>query len=213
LSPSKSNPLKVALLNFNFTETQYWSHSIPNSQISSIKLDPLPNSITWQALYPEWIDEEELTEIPSCPTIPDPVPPKKRGLEFDLIAVKLPCDRSNTWSRDVVRLHLQLSAAKLAVHFGQRRKTADQKHKKMHVLFVTDCFPIPNLFNCKDRIRREGNLWLYQPELTMLRQKVRLPVGSCELAVPLKTKGFFFYSSITIIDFLPLRSLISMILD
>ncbi|KAJ3707768.1 hypothetical protein LUZ61_011473 [Rhynchospora tenuis] len=189
LSPSKTNPLKVALLNFNLTETRYWSHSIPNSQISTIKLDPLPNSVTWQTLYPEWIDEEELTEIPSCPTFSDPVPPKKNGLGFDLIAVKLPCDRSITWSRDVVRLHLQLSAAKLAVRFGSRSKNGDKKHKRVHVLFVSDCLPIPNLFNCKDRVKREGNLWLYQPDLTMLRQKIRLPVGSCELALPLKTKA------------------------
>ncbi|KAJ4758386.1 Hexosyltransferase [Rhynchospora pubera] len=189
LSPSKTNQLKVALLNFNLTETRYWSHSIPNSQISTVKLDPLPNSITWQTLYPEWIDEEELTEIPTCPTFPDPVPPKKIGLAFDLIAVKLPCDRSITWSRDVVRLHLQLSAAKLAVRFGSRSKNGDNKHKRVHVLFVSDCLPIPNLFNCKDRVKREGNLWLYQPDLTMLRQKIRLPVGSCELALPLKTKA------------------------
>lgn len=101
-----------------------------------------------------------------------------------------------------MRLHLQLSAAKLAVRFGSKSKNAEKKQKRVHVLFVTECFPIPNLFNCKDRVRREGNLWLYQPDLTTLRQKVRLPVGSCELAVPLKTKGFysltFFFSRIKI---------------
>jgi len=57
------------------------------------------------------------------------------------------------------------------------------------VLFVTDCFPIPNLFSCKNLVKREGNAWLYKPDVKALQEKLRLPVGSCELAVPLNAKG------------------------
>ncbi|KAM3404233.1 hypothetical protein ACQJBY_007367 [Aegilops geniculata] len=112
-------------------------------------------------------------------------PNVRRGAWFDVIAVKLPCTRAAGWSRDVARLHLQLSAAKLAV-------TSSRGNRKVHVLFVTDCFPIPNLFPCKNLVKHEGNAWLYRPDLKAVREKLRLPVGSCELAIPLKAKARLF---------------------
>ncbi|KAF6996007.1 hypothetical protein CFC21_012413 [Triticum aestivum] len=112
-------------------------------------------------------------------------PNVRRGAWFDVIAVKLPCTRVAGWSRDVARLHLQLSAAKLAV-------TSSRGNRKVHVLFVTDCFPIPNLFPCKNLVKHEGNAWLYRPDLKAVREKLRLPVGSCELAIPLKAKARLF---------------------
>nr|CAD1838876.1 unnamed protein product [Ananas comosus var. bracteatus] len=72
---------------------------------------------------------------------------------------------------------------------SQSRGGFFEKHFSVHVLVVTDCFPIPNLFPCKYLVRREGNAWLYKPDLSTLREKLRLPVGSCELAVPLKAKA------------------------
>jgi len=153
---------------------------LPESDFSIIRLEHANESITWQTLYPEWIDEEEETEIPSCPSLPDPSFP--RGTHFDVVAVKLPCSRVAGWSRDVARLHLQLSAAKLAA-------ATTRGNSGIHVLFVTDCFPIPNLFSCKDLVKREGNAWLYKPDVKALKEKLRLPVGSCELAVPLNAKG------------------------
>lgn len=172
--------LKVGLLNFNRTEYGSWTQMIPESDFSIIRLEHANESITWQTLYPEWIDEEEEKEIPSCPSLPDPNFP--RGTHFDVIAVKLPCTRVGGWSRDVARLHLQLSAAKLAV-------ASARGNGRVHVLFVTDCFPIPNLFSCKDLVKHEGNAWLYKPDVKALKEKVKLPVGSCELAVPLNAKG------------------------
>lgn len=176
---SGNQDLKVGLLNFNSTEYGSWTQLLPDSHVSIIRLEHAKDSITWQTLYPEWIDEEEETEIPSCPSLPEPN--VRRGVRFDVIAVKLPCTRVAGWSRDVARLHLQLSAAKLAV-------ASSKLNHKVHVLFVSDCFPIPNLFPCKNLVRHEGNAWLYSPESKALREKLRLPVGSCELAVPLKAK-------------------------
>nr|CAD1838814.1 unnamed protein product [Ananas comosus var. bracteatus] len=151
------------------------------TQISQLFNSTAPKkSVTWAKLYPEWIDEEEETKIPACPSLPEPE--FRSGSQFDLIAVKLPCSKPGSWSRDVARLHLQLSAAKVAV--ASSRSTSP-----VHVLVVTDCFPIPNLFSCKYLARREGNAWLYKPDLSSLREKLRLPVGSCELAVPLKAKA------------------------
>jgi xylan alpha-glucuronosyltransferase len=171
--------LRIGLVNFNSTEYGSWRQIFSKGQVSNVRLEPVKDAITWQTLYPEWIDEEEEYDIPSCPSLPEPN--VRRGVRFDVIAVKLPCTRVAGWSRDVARLHLQLSAAKLAV----ASSSSTQDHK-VHVLFVTECFPLPNLFPCKSLVRHEGNAWLYSPHMKALREKLRLPVGSCELAVPLK---------------------------
>ncbi|XP_026664278.2 UDP-glucuronate:xylan alpha-glucuronosyltransferase 1-like isoform X2 [Phoenix dactylifera] len=171
--------LKVGLLNFNTTEVSYWQHILPWENTSVVHLDYANSNLTWEVLYPEWIDEEEEFEVPVCPSLPAPEVPQ--GSQFDLVAVKLPCNKSGSWSRDVARLHLQLAAAKLA-------SASVESQDRVHVLLVTDCFPIPNLFTCKDLVKREENVWLYRPNLKTLKEKLRLPVGSCELAVPLKAK-------------------------
>lgn len=169
----------IGLLNFNDNDIDQWKQLIPDAEHVVLHLDFVSTNITWEALYPEWIDEEEEFEIPSCPDLPKiQVPGKPR---VDLIAVKLPCNKAGDWSRDVARLHLQLAAARLAA-------TAKGYHP-VHVLLLTECFPIPNLFTCKELVVRVGNAWLYEPNLNTLREKVHLPVGSCELAVPLRGKG------------------------
>ncbi|XP_024976258.1 putative UDP-glucuronate:xylan alpha-glucuronosyltransferase 3 [Cynara cardunculus var. scolymus] len=153
---------------------------IPSAEHISLHLDFVAKNITWEDLYPEWIDEEEEFKVPVCPTLPNIQAP--RTPRIDLIAVKLPCLRTRDWSRDVARLHLQLAAARLAAK--------SKGYHPVRVLLVTNCFPIPNLFTCKELVVRSDNVWLYEPNLNMLREKVQLPVGSCELAVPLKAKDY-----------------------
>lgn len=175
----------VGLLNFNDKENDDWKQLLPDAEHIVLHLDHVLNNITWESLYPEWIDEEEEFEVPSCPSLPRlPVPGKPR---IDLIAVKLPCNKSGDWARDVARLHLQLAAARLAA-------TAKSYHP-VRVLLVTECFPIPNLFTCKELVAREGNIWLYEPNLNTMRGKLQLPVGSCELSVPLQAKDRFYSAS------------------
>ncbi|KAK7385052.1 hypothetical protein VNO78_30759 [Psophocarpus tetragonolobus] len=172
----------VGLLNFNDSEIDNWKELIPEAEHVVLHLNYASSNITWDALYPEWIDEEEEYEFPTCPTIPRiQVTGKPR---LDLIAVKLPCDKLGCWTRDVARLHLQIEAARLAA--------SSKGYHPVHLLLVTDCFPIPNLFTCKELIQREGNAWLYEPNLNRLREKLQLPIGSCELAVPLKAKENFY---------------------
>ncbi|RVW32555.1 putative UDP-glucuronate:xylan alpha-glucuronosyltransferase 3 [Vitis vinifera] len=175
----------VGLLNFNDKENDDWKQLLPDAEHIVLHLDHVLNNITWESLYPEWIDEEEEFEVPSCPSLPRlPVPGKPR---IDLIAVKLPCNKSGDWARDVARLHLQLAVARLAA-------TAKSYHP-VRVLLVTECFPIPNLFTCKELVAREGNIWLYEPNLNTMRGKLQLPVGSCELSVPLLAKDRFYSAS------------------
>lgn len=184
LSDSVKGRVKVGFLNFNSSEVSQWQQSLHNAESVTISLEHASKDISWEVLYPEWIDEEEESEVPVCRSLPEPKVPKK--LQLDLVVVKLPCRRrSSNWSRDIARLHLQLAAAKLA--------TSTKGHA-VYVLFVTECFPIPNLFTCKELVVHEENVWLYKPNLRAMREKLRLPVGSCELAVPLKAKGSPIFS-------------------
>lgn len=168
----------IGLLNFNKTEIVTWKNNFPDATQVVLPLEYAANNVTWRSLYPEWIDEEEETEVPVCPWLPSLRSP---GIRLNLIAVKLPCRSGVNWSRDVARLHLQLAAASLATSF--------KGNYPVYVLFITNCFPIPNLFTCKELIVRERNAWLYRPNLSVLREKVQLPVGSCELALPMRGKG------------------------
>ncbi|KAM7276405.1 hypothetical protein ACFE04_018271 [Oxalis oulophora] len=167
----------IGLLNFNKSEINQWTRVTPDAMHFILQLDNAAQNITWDSLYPEWIDEEEETEVPICPSLPKIEVPRKR---LELIAVKLPCRNEGNWSRDVARLHLQIAAANLAASF--------KGNYPVHLLFVTNCFPIPNLFTCKELVLREGNVWLYKPNLDVLNGKLQLPVGSCELALPLRDK-------------------------
>ncbi|EOX92483.1 hypothetical protein SCA6_013559 [Theobroma cacao] len=167
----------IGLLNFNTTEVTHWKHLIPDANHIVLHLDYADMNVTWDSLYPEWIDEEQEEDVPVCPPLPKIEVPGKR---LDLIAVKLPCRNEGNWSRDVARLHLQLAAASLA--------TSSKGFYPVHVLFVSKCFPIPNMFSCKELVAREKNVWLYKPDLNVLREKLQLPVGSCELALPMGVK-------------------------
>ncbi|CAI9758319.1 unnamed protein product [Fraxinus pennsylvanica] len=176
--PENNEIQGVGLLNFNESEITQWEQFLPTANHSILHLDYAEKNVTWDTLYPEWIDEEQEDEVPSCPSLPKLEVPRQR---LDLIAVKLPCRNEGNWSRDIARLHLQISAASLAA--------SCKGNYPVHLLFVTKCFPIPNLFTCKDLVAREGSTWLYKPNLNSLREKLQLPIGSCELALPLGAKG------------------------
>ncbi|PON72485.1 UDP-glucuronate:xylan alpha-glucuronosyltransferase [Parasponia andersonii] len=175
----------IGLLNFNNSELSQWKQLTPDAIHIVLQLDYADKNVTWDSLYPEWIDEEEEEDVPICPSLPKLKNPGKR---LDLITVKLPCRIEGNWSRDVARLHLQLAAAELAAFY--------KGYNPVHLLFVTECFPIPNLFTCKELLAREGNAWLYKPNLNVLREKVQLPVGSCELSLPLRGKEVVYSGNV-----------------
>ncbi|KAG6421638.1 hypothetical protein SASPL_118195 [Salvia splendens] len=163
----------IGILNFNIKEIHEWKQLIPMANQTVLSLDYVSSNATWETLYPEWIDEEEEAQVPVCPSLPRVAPPKQR---LDLIAVKLPCHKYK-WSRNVARLHLQIAAADLAA--------AHKGTQPLHILLATTCFPVPNLFRCEDLVTRRRSIWLYKPNLGRLREKLRLPIGSCQLALPL----------------------------
>lgn len=179
VSSNKSEKkLTVGLLNFDEDEVQKWQQLAPGSEFVNVAFNYARRDVKWETLYPEWIDEDEQFEVPRCPQLHLPKAPKNTKL--DVVAAKLPCRKwEKNWSRDVARLHLQLAAANLSV---------STKGHGVYVLLITECWPAPNLFTCKDLISHENNTWLYKPNATIMKSKLKLPVGSCQLAVPLKAK-------------------------
>jgi xylan alpha-glucuronosyltransferase len=174
----------VALLNFDDGEVQEWKARMPHTDASTVRLDHVGSDVTWDHLYPEWIDEEEHYGAPACPDLPEPKVAKEEEA-YDVVAVKLPCGRAASWSKDVARLHLQLAAARLAAARAPRGGGG----QAAHVLVVSRCFPTPNLFRCRDEVARHGDVWLYRPDVGDLIRKLELPVGSCKLAMPSKALG------------------------
>ncbi|CAI9094900.1 OLC1v1030730C1 [Oldenlandia corymbosa var. corymbosa] len=168
----------VGLLNFNTTEISQWKKLVPSANHTLLQLENAEKNLTWDSLYPEWIDEEQVNEVPSCPTLPKLEVPINH---LDLVAVKLPCSQTKNWMRDVPRLHLQLAVAGLV--------TSAKGLFPVHILFITKCFPVPNLFPCNGLAGHVGFAWLYKPNIKLATEKCQLPQGSCELAVPLGVRA------------------------
>ncbi|GKB46897.1 ribonuclease H-like domain-containing protein [Tanacetum coccineum] len=142
-------------------------------------LDAMDKNMTWESLNPTWIDEDQRHHVPKCPSLPKLSIPARM---IDVIAIKLPCrNKAYYWSKDVNHLHLQLASAGLA--------TSVKRDYAVHILFISNCTLLPNLFPCKELVTRQGNVWLYKPNLKVLREKIQLPIGSCELALPFNPQG------------------------
>ncbi|MCO5558130.1 hypothetical protein L7F22_011707 [Adiantum nelumboides] len=181
LSPNRVNvPLKLGFINYNKgltqgIENELWGlltsvdvvpHFLPLQQVNQ--------TWTWKDFYPEWIDEEEVFAVPKCPLLPTPeLEPINTTL--DVVYAEVPCDISSDWRRDVLRLYLQLSVARVSA-----------KSNSSYVILSSACSPFPNLFTCKELVFKRGHLWLYKLDLPKLERSLALPVGSCELAFPLK---------------------------
>uniref|UniRef100_A0A0D3F6D9 Uncharacterized protein n=1 Tax=Oryza barthii TaxID=65489 RepID=A0A0D3F6D9_9ORYZ len=63
---------RVALLNFDDSEVQQWRTVLPRTAAAVARLERAGSNVTWEHLYPEWIDEEELYHAPTCPDLPEP---------------------------------------------------------------------------------------------------------------------------------------------
>ncbi|KAG2260085.1 hypothetical protein Bca52824_079379 [Brassica carinata] len=86
-----------------------------------VTLAPLPKNLTWESLFPVWIDEDHKWHEPTCPEVPLP---RVEGTDadVDVVVVKVPCDgvSEDKGLRDVFRLQVNLAAAKLVVESGWR---------------------------------------------------------------------------------------------
>ncbi|CAN4122695.1 unnamed protein product [Withania somnifera] len=166
--------MKIGMVNMEDEDVNEWK---VHGQIIKIKFENVSTLLEWKDLFPEWIDEEEEMDGTECPEIPMPNFHSYTNV-MDMIVVKLPCNYPQQgWGRDVYRLQVNLVAANLAVKRGIKRN--------MKLIFLSKCKPMVDLFRCEELKKREGDWWYYRPDMDKLAQKVSLPIGSCNLALPL----------------------------
>ncbi|KAG8073736.1 hypothetical protein GUJ93_ZPchr0006g42949 [Zizania palustris] len=154
----------------------------------TVDFDRVSDVFQWSDLFPEWIDEEEDDKGPSCPELP--MPDFSRYTDVDVVVASLPCNRSSStdkpWNRDVFRLQVHLVVAHMAALKGRRAGGADGR---VRVVLRSECEPMMDLFRCDDAVGRAGEWWMYMVDVERLEEKLRLPVGSCNLALPLWGPG------------------------
>nr|GEW94241.1 UDP-glucuronate:xylan alpha-glucuronosyltransferase 2 isoform X1 [Tanacetum cinerariifolium] len=151
-----------------------------------VMFEKVSENFEWKDLFPEWIDEEEEMHGTLCPELP--MPDYKKYGYMDMIVVNIPCKYpAEGWARDVFRLQLHMIAANMAVRRG--RKSWNRKPK---VVVSSKCQPMVEIFRCDDLLIHDGDWWYYEPDMKMLEQKVYLPIGTCNLALPLWGKDLIF---------------------
>lgn len=178
--------MKLGMINMEHEDISEWSSMA--QEVIQIPFDRISPLLKWKHLFPEWIDEEEEMEGSSkCPEIQ--IPNLQNHTKFDLLVTKLPCKYPKPeWNRDVFKLQMNLIAAKIASVNGKR------DHKgKVKIVFLSKCRPMLELFKCDDMVSRELDWWFFRPTATMLEEKMALPIGSCQLAMPLWEQGMFVY--------------------
>ncbi|KAB2082631.1 hypothetical protein ES319_A05G210900v1 [Gossypium barbadense] len=172
--------VKIGMLNFEDEDYSEWEK---HGETIPIHFQRVSELFVWKDLFPEWIDEEEEIDGPICPEIP--MPDFSKYDDLDLIVAKLPCEYPvDGWARDVFRLQVHLIVANLAVKNGKR-----DWNWRTKVVFLSKCRPMLEVFRCNDLVKQEGEWWYYEPEITRLEEKVSLPIGSCNLALPLWGQG------------------------
>ncbi|KAK8551944.1 hypothetical protein V6N12_040562 [Hibiscus sabdariffa] len=168
--------IKIGMLNFEDVDYSGWEK---HGETVPVRFERVSELFEWPDLFPEWIDEEEEMDMPVCPELP--MPDFSQYDDMDLIVAKLPCEYPvDGWARDVFRLQVHLIAANLAVKNGKR-----DWNMRTKVVFLSKCRPMLEVFRCNDLVKQEGEWWYYEPETARLEQKVSLPIGSCNLALPL----------------------------
>ncbi|KAL4332378.1 hypothetical protein GQ457_07G025570 [Hibiscus cannabinus] len=172
--------IKIGMLNFEDVDYSGWEK---HGETVPVRFERVSELFEWPDLFPEWIDEEEEMDMPMCPELP--MPDFSQYDDMDLIVAKLPCEYPvDGWARDVFRLQVHLIAANLAVKNGKR-----DWNMRTKVVFLSKCRPMLEVFRCNDLVKQEGEWWYYEPETARLEQKVSLPIGSCNLALPLWGRG------------------------
>ncbi|PPS11788.1 hypothetical protein GOBAR_AA08881 [Gossypium barbadense] len=73
----------------NFEGDQDLSQWRKHGETIPVHFDRVPEALKWQDLFPEWIDEEEESEVPKCPEFP--MPNFDKYPNMDLLVAKLPC--------------------------------------------------------------------------------------------------------------------------
>ncbi|KAF8776101.1 hypothetical protein HU200_003785 [Digitaria exilis] len=181
--------LRMGLVNIGHDDELLLELGVEGEAVT-VDMERVSDVFKWSDLFPEWIDEG-----PSCPELPMPDWPRyASGGDVDVVVASLPCNRTaaldggggSSWNnRDVFRLQVHLAAAQMAARMGRR-----DGEGAVRVALRSECGePMMDVFRCDEVVGREGNWWMYKVDVERLEEKLRLPVGSCNLALPLWGSG------------------------
>ncbi|PKI51546.1 hypothetical protein CRG98_028106 [Punica granatum] len=179
--------IKVGLVNMDGgAVSEYGSGLNGRAETVAVSFDRISGSLKWEDFFPEWIDEDEKFAPPSCPEIPMPILGEYHDL--DVIVARVPCGNAmnKRVPRDLLRLQVNLVVANLLVVDGWEKHKND---RKVYAVFLGSCGPMVEIFRCDDLVARVGDHWVYKPDQRKLKQKVLMPVGSCQLAPPYAVDG------------------------
>ncbi|KAL6968873.1 hypothetical protein U1Q18_049194 [Sarracenia purpurea var. burkii] len=183
----KRRKIKVGLVNMKEGAGQHGElHGL--AETITVDFDRVEEDRRWEDFFPEWIDEDGKWGPPSCPEIP--MPRFEDYGELDVVVARVPCEGGGVGVRDVFRLQLNLMVANLLVR--SRRNNDQEFDQTVYAVFVGSCGPMWEIFRCDDLLWHEGDYWVYRPaDLRRLKQKVFMPVGSCQIAPSFTEPGRF----------------------
>nr|GMD78613.1 putative UDP-glucuronate:xylan alpha-glucuronosyltransferase 4 [Ipomoea batatas] len=155
-----------------------------NVDIINVKFQRVSKKVEWGHLFPKWVDEDHDVLGPhDCPTIPLPDFGNYKEL-INVVVARVPCGHNN--SSDVYRLQVNLIVANLLVKCGWDNRDA---YQTVYAVFIGECEPMFEIFRCNDLLWHQKDVRIYKPSLTKLKQKLVMPIGSCQLARPFAEQG------------------------
>ncbi|KAL2933010.1 UDP-glucuronate:xylan alpha-glucuronosyltransferase 2 [Bienertia sinuspersici] len=174
--------MTIGALNMEDEDLSEWE--VEGDRIIKIPFEKVSELFEWKHLFPEWIDEEEENEGYVCPEIPMPSFEEIRN-NLDMVVAHLPCKfPENGWTRDMFRLQVHLTVATTVAKKGRR-----DWYGRTKVVLLSKCRPMLDVFRCDDLVKREGDWWYYEPDMVKLQHKLSMPMGTCNLALPLWGQG------------------------
>lgn len=179
--------IKIGLVDIDSSsDSEYFNGLEGRAETVAVNFDRIPESLEWKDFFPEWIDEDEKFSPPSCPEIPMPRPGDYHDL--DVVVAQVPCGGATIKQapRDLFRLQVNLVVANLLVSDAWETGEAD---RTVYAVFIGSCGPMVEIFRCDDLIKKVGDQWVYRTDQRKLKQKVLMPVGSCQLAPPYAVDG------------------------
>ncbi|RYR52497.1 hypothetical protein HN51_014667 [Arachis hypogaea] len=184
----KEEKIKIGLVNIQDDEELVGSlhhHLHPKVETLTVNFDHVNESLKWEELYPEWIDENERWGKPKCPEMAMAAAKE----DLNVVVARVP----SCGVRDVFRLQVNLVVANLAVENGWV-SWVEFDHRVVYVVFVgssSSCGPMEEIFRCDDLLMHNNNnhnhqeggyYWVYKPDLRSLKHKTLMPIGSCQIA-------------------------------
>nr|XP_027103286.1 putative UDP-glucuronate:xylan alpha-glucuronosyltransferase 5 [Coffea arabica] len=147
-----------------------------------VKFQPVAQNIKWSDLFPVWINEE-YPELQTCPEIP--MPQFEEFQDLNVVVATVPCPGMATKLGfiDIFRLQVNLVVANLLV---KSNKSIVDFSGDVYAVFLGSCGPMDEIFRCEDLLWHDNDIWVYKPDLRKLKQKMRMPVGTCQLARPIE---------------------------